>query len=309
MRTLRWLGAAAVLATVAWQTGTGPFVAGVRALEPWMMVAAAALAAGSTVACAWRWRLVAAGLGAAVALGPAVASCYRSQFLNTVLPGGVVGDVHRGLRHGGQVGNTILALRAVGWERLAGQVVQAVTAVTVLVLLPSPVRAWLPAALCAVVAGVFVAAFVLRRPEAEDATRAARFLNALRGDVRRGLLGPHGPAVVVASLCALAAHVATYLLAARAVGVGSSTLTLLPLILLVLVAAGLPANIAGWGPREGMAAWAFGAAGLGAEQGVAAAVAFGVLVLVACLPGAVVLIVESRQPLVVRPAEGAVPYG
>ena len=53
----------------------------------------------------------------------------------------------------------------------------------------------------------------------------------------------------------------------------------------MLVAAGLPANVAGWGPREGMAAWAFGAAGLGADQGVATAVAYGVMVLVATLPG------------------------
>jgi hypothetical protein len=45
-------------------------------------------------------------------------------------------------------------------------------------------------------------------------------------------------------------------------------------------------NIGGWGPREGMAAWAFGAAGLGAEQGVATATVYGVLALAATLPGA-----------------------
>jgi hypothetical protein len=36
-------------------------------------------------------------------------------------------------------------------------------------------------------------------------------------------------------------------------------------------------------------AWAFGEAGLGASRGVAAAVAYGVMVLVASLPGAAVL--------------------
>jgi hypothetical protein len=49
-------------------------------------------------------------------------------------------------------------------------------------------------------------------------------------------------------------------------------------------------SVGGWGPREGAAAWAFGAAGLGAERGVATAVVYGVLVLVASLPGAVVLV-------------------
>ena len=64
---------------------------------------------------------------------------------------------------------------------------------------------------------------------------------------------------------------------------------MLPLALLVLAAAALP-NIGGWGPREGVTAWAFAAAGLGASQGVATAVVYGVMALVASLPGAAVLV-------------------
>jgi glycosyltransferase 2 family protein len=56
----------------------------------------------------------------------------------------------------------------------------------------------------------------------------------------------------------------------------------------VMLAMVLP-SIAGWGPREGATAWLFGAAGLGADRGVATAVVFGVMVLVASLPGAVFL--------------------
>ena len=55
----------------------------------------------------------------------AVAAYYRSLFLNTTLPGGVVGDVHRGVSHGRDVGDVGRGLRAVAWERSAGQVVQA----------------------------------------------------------------------------------------------------------------------------------------------------------------------------------------
>jgi hypothetical protein len=58
----------------------------------------------------------------------------------------------------------------------------------------------------------------------------------------------------------------------------------------VLLGAALP-NVGGWGPREGVTAWAFAAAGLGASTGVATAVAYGVMVFVASLPGAVVLVV------------------
>jgi hypothetical protein len=85
---------------------------------------------------------------------------------------------------------------------------------------------------------------------------------------------------------------------------------MLPIALIVVAAMGLP-SIAGWGPREGAAAWVFGAAGLGTQRGVATAVVFGVMVLVASLPGAAVLLVAwfrrtrlpGRQPsLRKRPA-------
>ena len=85
--------------------------------------------------------------------------------------------------------------------------------------------------------------------------------------------------ILVASSLAVFGHVLTFLVAARTVGSTTSTLQLVPLALLVLVAMGIPANVAGWGPREGVAAWAFAAAGLGAAQGVATAVVYGVMVL------------------------------
>ena len=106
--------------------------------------------------------------------------------------------------------------------------------------------------------------------------------------------------VVLASVVALAGYVATYVVAARAVGVDAPFATLLPLVLAVLVVAGTPLNLAGWGPREGMAVWMFTAAGLGAGAGLAAAVAYGAIVLVANLPGVVVLL-TARDALPAEP--------
>jgi hypothetical protein len=54
--------------------------------------------------------------------------------------------------------------------------------------------------------------------------------------------------------------------------------------MLVLLATAVPTNIGGWGPREGVAAWAFGAAGLGAAQGVATGTVYGLLSLAAISP-------------------------
>jgi glycosyltransferase 2 family protein len=65
---------------------------------------------------------------------------------------------------------------------------------------------------------------------------------------------------------------------------------LLPLVFLVLLATAVPLNVAGWGPREGAAAWAFAATGLSAQWGLATAVTCGILVFVASLPGLGVLV-------------------
>ncbi|MGH3383565.1 MAG: lysylphosphatidylglycerol synthase transmembrane domain-containing protein [Nocardioidaceae bacterium] len=290
-RSMRVAAGVTVVGAVMWQTGVAPFVTGLRSLDASTLVLGAALAVPATVACAWRWHLVARRLGVGVGLGPAVASYYRSQFLNTALPGGILGDVHRGLHHGREVGDTGRGLRAVAWERLAGQVVLAVLALLVLLLLPSPVHRSVPVVLGAVVVG-FVAAALLARhvPQTRPTSPLRRMLRAVRDDVQCGLMVRRiWPGVVLASTTAVALHLSTYVVAARAVGATTSLVTLVPVALLVLVAAGLPLNVAGWGPREGMAAWSFGAAGLGVEQGVATAVAYGAIVLVANLPGAVVL--------------------
>ncbi|RYP88590.1 flippase-like domain-containing protein [Nocardioides guangzhouensis] len=308
-RSLRTAVAVGILGAVLWRTGSGPLVAGLGSVDPALLVLAVALTVPATVACAWRWRLVAGGLGVGVALGPAVASCYRAQFLNTTLPGGVLGDVHRGVRHGRDAGDTGRGLRAVAWERLSGQVVLGAIALLVLVLLPSPVRPAMPLVLTGLVAAgvagcVAGGVVVLLVRRVRPAATAQRFLHTVRDELE----GAHvvrraWPGVVVASMVAAGVHLSTYLVAARAVGVAGSPATLLPVAVLVLLAAGLPVNVAGWGPREGMAAWVFGASGLGADQGVATAVAYGAMVLVANLPGAVVLLVAwSRRRREVAPA-------
>jgi hypothetical protein len=268
----RWarLAAAATLGVLVWRVGTGPFLDGLRAVDGRALAAASGLAALTTVCCAWRWRTVAGGLGVELPLGTAVAAYYRSLFLNVTLPGGVLGDVHRGMNHG---------LRAVVWERSAGQAVQVALTLAVLLVLPSPVRAVAPLIALAVL-GVAVGVAV-----------GIRSWPAAARDVRDALLAHRAWApIAVASTLVVAGHAVTFVIAARAAGATAPPDELLPLALLVLLGAALP-NIGGWGPREGVTAWAFAAAGLGASLGVATAVVYGVMVFVASLPGAAVLLV------------------
>ena len=160
----RWVPLAATAATLAvlvWRLGTGPFLDGLRAVDGAALAAASGLAVLTTICCAWRWRIVARGLGVDLPLGTAVAAYYRSLFLNVVLPGGVLGDVHRGISHGRDTSDVGRGLRGVALERSAGQVVQVILTVAVLLVVPSPVQAVMPLvalALIAAVAGVALAA-------------------------------------------------------------------------------------------------------------------------------------------------------
>lgn len=101
--------------------------------------------------------------------------------------------------------------------------------------------------------------------------------------------------VVIASALACAGYVLLFVVAAHAVAPHAVRPGLVPVALVVLVAAALPANLAGWGPREAAAGFAFAAIGLTAAEGVAVSVAYGVLALVGTLPGAVVHLVSRRE--------------
>jgi glycosyltransferase 2 family protein len=230
--------------------GAGPFVDGLRLTTAWALAAAMAITSLTTLCCAWRWSLVAGGLGVDVPLRTAVSAYYRFQFLNSTLPGGVLGDVHRGVLHGRAVGDLGRGLRSVAWELLV-----------VVLLRLNPGR--LP-------------------------TRIAR---AVSSDLRGSVLSRRTwPGIVLASTIAVMGHVAVFVVAVQVTGTELPAGRLLPLALVVLLASAVPANIAGWGPREGAAAWAFGAVGLSAAEGVTVAVVYGVLALVATLPGAVMLV-------------------
>jgi uncharacterized membrane protein YbhN (UPF0104 family) len=280
-----------VLAVVIWRLGSGPFLVGVEAVDGRALLAAAAIFLLTTVCSAWRWTIVSRGLGIRLSLPAAVAAYYGAVFLNVILPGGVAGDVHRGVSHGREVHDVGRALRAVMWERAAGQVVQVALAIAVLLLLPSPVRSWMPFVAVAAVA-VIVGVVLLGRVSVRGGrSRWTRARSAVLADVRNGVLRRNAlPAVVFASAVVFVGHAATFLVAARAAGVGAPASRLLPLALLAVLAMVLP-SIGGWGPREGVTAWVFSAAGLGADRGAATAVAYGVLVLAASLPGALILLV------------------
>ena len=290
----RVAGAAATLAVLVWRLGTGPFLDGLRSgRRPRARRGGSPSRVLTTVCCAWRWRIVARGLGIDLPLPRAVAAYYRSLFLNVTLPGGVVGDVHRG----DQPRPRRAATSAAGCAPSRGSAPPGRSC-----------RSSSPSSCCS----------SCRRPCARpcrsspSALVAAAVAVVLVDRARPGGARPLGAsrrtaAATSATACSPGGrgrrsrsrrrssslgHAVTFLIAARTAGATAPASRLLPLALLALLAMVLP-SIAGWGPREGATAWAFAAAGLGAEHGVATAVVYGVMVLVASLPGRAVLVVAG----------------
>jgi hypothetical protein len=91
----------------------------------------------------------------------------------------------------------------------------------------------------------------------------------------------------------VAGHTATFVIAARMAGSTAPLGELIALLMVIQIAAGIPLNIGGWGPREGAAAWAFAAAGLGAAAGVTVSTSYAVLMLAAVTPGAGLLLTDA----------------
>ena len=263
------------------------------------VLAALALSGVQVAVLAWRWSFTARRLGVDLRWLVAWREYYLSIFLNQVLPGGVLGDVARAWR---QVRSQIRvqapggpAVRAVVFERLSAQVVMTTWAGVSLLFLPVTVApgsrpVMIGAGLLA--AGLVVAMIVWMRRKSSEWS----LFGPILAEVGAAHLTPGAFAAQLASaMVVVATYLATYLLAARAVGVETPLPVLLPLVAPVLMSMLIPVTVAGWGLREGAAAVLWGAVGLTASDGVLVSVAYGLLVLVGSAPGALFLIFGLRR--------------
>src|SRR4029077_9848710 len=291
---LRLAAGVIVLWFLVLQLGATPFEDGLRAVTWQAVLAAVTLTVLTTVCSAWRWRVVARALGADINLPGATGAYYRSLFLNSVLPGGILGDVHRAVAHGRRAGDVAQGVRAVAWERLCGQVIQAVVAAVVLLTLPSPVRFALPGVLAGIAGVAVCAALVLRGAARRGRSRPTRAARAIAADLRRGVLGARlWPQITLSSLLVVAGHTATFVIAARVAGCTAPLGELIALLMVVQIAAGIPLSVGGGGARGGVGALAFAPAGLGAANGVTVSTLYAVIMLAAVAPGAGLLLGDA----------------
>ena len=285
------VGGGVLIAVVA-HVGTAPFLHGLLSIDARSIGAAMLLAFVATMAAAWRWRVIAGRLGVGLRWSNAIGMYYRSQFLNSVLPGGVAGDLHRAISHGRSSESLGQASRSVVIERISGQIVQLALALVVLASLQARFAGYLLTVLAistTSLAVVVLVAFAVSR-------RVRRAVHHELNELRAGL-GSVAAAVqvAIASIVVIGCHAATFVVATTALGESIPPVRLLTLALVILLGASIPLNVGGWGPREGIAGWAFALAGFGAAAGVAASTLFGVLVFISVAPGAIITVIAAAR--------------
>ena len=283
-----------LLLTVAWLLDAGEVATRLAHLRGRWVLLAMGISVPQVALSAYRWRVTAGRLGIHLPFKVALREYYLATFLNQVLPGGVLGDVSRAWRHARV--HTGPVIRTVILERASGQAVMVAAAVLSLLVLPRIFGIDPRLAMGATVlasGAIFVGLLHARRRQAHT---AEGLVDSVWRDVHSALLAPD---VVVTQLAVSAlvvgSYIATYVVAARAVGVSTPTLTLVPLVAPVLMSMLIPASIAGWGVREATAAGLWSVVGLTAEDGVAISAAYGILVLLSSLPGALFLLTAGRD--------------
>ncbi|MEM7709566.1 MAG: lysylphosphatidylglycerol synthase transmembrane domain-containing protein, partial [Pseudomonadota bacterium] len=277
-RALRIAVSVALVGALLWVTDPGAAVARLRDADPGWLLAAAAMLTAQTVLMAVRWRLTAARLGLRIGFRRAVGEYYLGQAVNTTLPGGVVGDAARAVRT--REAGLVRAAHAVMIERLAGQsalLCIASVGFAVALLLPGgpPWPAWTGLAVIAALAGAGLAGLAVRHVAPGFAAAARTALLTPSALIRHAALGFP---IALLNLVAFAA-------CARATGTvfpAEAVFTLIPLVLTAML---IPLSIAGWGWREGAAAALFPLIGAAPAAGVAAGLAFGLVLLAVSLPG------------------------
>lgn len=294
------LAVTAILLVLLWRLSGGQTLAlRLTSADPVWIVAGLLCATLAMGFAALRWRYTARCIGAGMTVERALREFYLAAFLNQILPGGVSGDAVRAWRHGKRAAEHERAgvgpaVRAVIIERVANQLVMSLCMLGSLSLWPwmpgafSAVGVWVPlVGAVAVLAGVLVAIALFARRGA--GSRIERFLRDVRLALlgRRTLLAQLGLGLLVTSAC-----VAAFYCAARAVDATLSLFHLLALVPAALLSMTIPISIGGWGVREASTVALWTMAGLPPGEALASSIAYGVLALLASLPGAVVLAMD-----------------
>ena len=290
---LRLTTSVALLLYLAWAFEVDAVFARLGEMRPDLVAMALGISAMQFAVSAWRWRYTARILGIELPFPEALREYYLATFVTQMTPGGVTGDVARAWRHARRQADTPAlvgpAVRAVVIERASGQVVMTLVAIGSLLVLAATHGVPLAIVGLASLAIIAILGLGIRWARGRR-TRGASIWGTLWNESRDALFSRSAfSRQMLSSVFVVTTYVAIYVLGARAVGIETPLIRLLPLVAPVLVTMLIPVTVAGWGVREAGAAMIWSAVGLTSEDGIVISVTYGLLVLLSTLPGGLIL--------------------
>jgi uncharacterized membrane protein YbhN (UPF0104 family) len=242
---------------------------------------------------------IARTLGGSLSLAASLRAHFIGLWFNQVFPTSLGGDVVKGavLSRGLGVGlaaRTTILDRVSGFLFLLGSIVLLLPAYQILLHNLAATALLGGGAL-----GVLLVTGLLARYSGQIAARFAAVklvsvVLSLFEDIYRFRRGRPLGEQAWTSLIVHVNGIVTYCLIGRAIGVDVGMLDYFLLTPLVFLVALLPISLAGWGVREVGAVWIFSLAGIQAEQALAMSILFGLLLIVAGLPGLVLMLLRPR---------------
>jgi len=289
----RWGAGLALLAATFASVDASAAFGAIREASPGLVVCVLLLTVFQTLLLSFRWSYTARRLGIPLDWGTATRDYYVSLLLNSVIPGGIAGDITRIVRRGRELGRLEAVARSVVIERVIGQVaLLGVLLVSTMIWGAENLLQTLAIGFAATAACTAIAWILVRRPTGRIGQMTKRLLDdarlALSSEALLVQLGLSTLSVVslvfMFWLCAVATQTPLGL---------SEALLVVPW---VLAATTLPITVGGWGVREATSAALFELVRFDAAQGAAASVLFGLTTLCGALPGVIFILRKSADP-------------
>jgi len=291
------------IALIGWVVGSldlGSLGQVLARLQAWVLILALVLMALQGFILGWRWHRIVTLLGGELSPANAMRWVFMGLFFNQALPTSIGGDAVRiwKLRQHGASLN--FAFGSVALERASGLAIMGlmISACVPAVWYQMNNLVLLGALLLAgpmLAAGLILAAVADRFPANWLPPRPNELLARLCGSLRRIATRPLALLEVsgLAALASLTGFLAAFVLGAN-LGIDLGLPAYIVLVGGAVLLSVLPISLGGWGVREiGMVAL-FGAVGVPAEPALALSLAWGLMPLLASLPGGLLWWLDSR---------------
>jgi len=276
-----------------------------RSSDPAWWSVALVITLGAVVLSAYKLLLILESQRVKVAMPKLVSSYFIGLFLNNFLPTSMGGDVFRAYDVARISGETPKAVASVIAERVLATATLAVSAVAGLLFGFSMTGrfAWMVALFCIACALLVWASLDIRW--VGHLTRRISFINTdrIRLKVEEAGWSLQAPirdrqtllSVLMLSLVFQAAVVAVHLAVFKALRIDADLLFLMIFVPIISAVSMLPISINGIGVHQGTSIALFGAVGISATQATAQSLAFMLVVMLASLPGSLLLILRKSK--------------